>query len=336
MIPITYKFIRNKLDRRLKSFRKKVHQRFHPIREKVSSKLKFSKTRVETSPSITEPKIEEEKSFKTKLKRELKNYVIATLKSPFTIVGLGIIIYLGVIATFPQLFTIYSLNNITLPDYLPETPFLPPSPDHPLGTTMYGFDLLARIIYGIRGTLIFGSIVTLIGLVGGAIFGFAAGSLHRYVHKAIVGSMLILFIIPGLILLSLSVPIFRVEERILSIMTIGILSITFFTGIIANAIRRESNSINVIKVIIKHIPLEMAFAIMLYQMLGFIGITDESAAAQLGETIQYGRGQWGDLGKIYWPGFYLFLIMLGLLLLHEGLNAPTTSRVILIEPVFTY
>ena len=77
----------------------------------------------------------------------------------------------------------------------------------------------------------------------------------------------------------------------------------------------------------------MVFGIMLYQMLGFIGLADETTA-QLGVTIQYGA--WGAFGAVYWPGFYLFLTMLGLLLLHEGLNAPIASRdVLLYEPIIT-
>jgi len=323
IIPIAYKF-----------FRKKAHKIFKPFREKISNKFKFSKLRHETSPSISEPNIEEEKSIKTNAKIELKKYIIATLKSPFTIAGIGIIFYLAIIATFPQLLTPYSLNDITPPSFPPNIPYLPPSSDHPLGTTMYGFDILARVIYGTRDALIFGSVVTLIGLAGGSIFGFVAGRFHRYVHNAIIGSMIMLFIIPGLILLSLSGLIFRGEERVSSIMIIGILLIAIFTGIVANAIRRESNYMNAIKVIIKYIPLEMAFGIMLYQMLGYIGLADETTA-QLGITFQYGRGQWGANYARFWPGFYLFLIMLGLILLHEGLNAPTAPRDILIEPVIT-
>ncbi|HEC38836.1 MAG TPA: hypothetical protein ENI29_11420 [bacterium] len=322
-IPILYKFCRNKLARRFKS-----------VRKKISDKLMLFKLRFKKFSSTSEQKIEPNINDETNPKIELKNYIINTLKNPFTLVGLGIIVFLGTISIFPQLFTPYSLNDITPPNFLPETPFLPPSPDHPLGTTQYGFDILARLIYGTRDAFFFGSAVTLIGLAGGSIFGFVAGRLHRYIHTVIIVLMILLFVIPGLIVLSLANIIFRSEEQLISMMTIGILLITIFTSIIANAIRRESNYINVIKVIIKYIPLEMVFGIMLYQMVGYIGIADETTA-QLAVTFQYGSGQFGDFGSIFWPGFFLFLIMVGLILIHEGLDTPRSTHNILIESLST-
>ena len=332
IIPIVYKFVCNKISGRFESFRDKIHQELRPVLDKIKNKFKFSRFRKKKTPSINESDIEGERSFKTRIKIELKTYLIATLKSPFTIIGLGIIIYLGIISSFPQLFTIYSLNEVTIP-YIPidGIPYAPPSPDHPLGTTKYGYDILARLLYGTRDALIFGSIITIIGLIGGSIFGVVAGRLHKYVHNAIIGLMIMLFIIPGLILLIFTKTVFGLSTQML---LMGILLIPIFTGIVANAIRRESNYITVIKVVIKYIPLEMAFGIMLYQILALIGLGDASVAS-LGTDINWARGSFSNFNAAVWPGFYLFLIMLGLICLHEGLNAPKTPRDILIEPVIT-
>lgn len=325
VIPITHKFLRTK-----------IYKKFKPLGSKIRSK--FMKFRDEISPPISESKIEVEKNDMTKPKVEVENNIIAKLKKPFRIVGLGLILVifllLVIISAFPQIFTPYPLEQIVRP-YTPPggIPFAPPSAEHPLGTTKYGYDILARVIYGTRDALIFGTMVSLIGLAGGSIFGFLAGRLHRYVHNGIIGSMVVFFIIPAILLLSIAGPTFGLDY-LLFVIGIGVLLIPIFTQIIANAIRRESNYINAIKVIIKYIPLEMAFAILLYQSLGFIGLMDETTS-QLGITLQYGRGSWGALGAIYWPGFFINIIMLSLILLHEGLKAPTAQRDVLNEPVIT-
>jgi len=336
IIPIAYKFFRKKVPNKIKIIRKNVSNKLEFYRKKIYNKFKFSKSREEASSPLSEPKIEVEINNKTKLMTELKNYVITTLKNPFAIVGLGLLIFLIVISAFPQLLTPYSLNEI-IPPYIPlgGIPFEPPSPDHPLGTTLYGYDILARIIYGTRDALIFGIIITLIGLAVGSIFGYIAGSFHRYIHNGIIGSMVIFFIIPGLMILILSIPLFGGgSPMFIIVMIIGLLLAVTFTGIVGNAIRRETSNINTIKAIIKYIPLEMAFGIMLYQMLGFLGLTDETIP-QLGVSLNYGRGSFSAFEATYWPGIYLFVIMLSLILLHEGLDAPTGQRDILNAPVIS-
>lgn len=336
IIPIAYKFFRKKIPKKIKLIRKNIRSKIEIYREKIYNVIESFKVKDEVSPPLSEPKIEVEKKYKTKPTTELKNYIITTLKNPFIIVGLGLIIFLVFISVFPQLFTPYSLHEIT-PPYIPPSgiPFDPPSSDHPLGTTMYGYDILARLIYGTRDALVFGIIVTLIGLAVGSIFGFLAGRFYRYLHNGIIGLMIMFFVIPGLMLLILSSILFGgVRPIVIIIMIIGLLLTINFTVIIANAIRRESSYINVIKVAIKYIPLEMAFGIMLYLMLGYIGLGDETTA-QLGITFNYGRGHWSAFEAIYWPGLYIFVIMLSLILLHEGLEAPTAQRDVLNTPVIS-
>ncbi|MFX0010990.1 MAG: hypothetical protein ACFE9R_11795, partial [Candidatus Hermodarchaeota archaeon] len=110
-----------------------------------------------------------------------------------------------------------------------------------------------------------------------------------------------------------------------------VLLIPIFTRIIANAIRRENNYFNITKAIIKYIPLEMAFAILLYQTLGFVGFADPRLP-QLGVTLYWSLGSFSYWGARIWPGLFLLLICLGLILLHEGLQAPASSRILSEEP----
>jgi len=329
LIPLIYKFLRNKAPKKIKLIRKNIHSKIQIYRERVYNIIESFKGRDNASPPQSDPKIQIEKRDKAKPITELKKYVITTLKNPFTLVGLVLLIFLISISAIPQLFTPYSLKEITPPYFPPGgIPYDPPSSSHPLGTTQYGYDVLARILYGIQNALVFGIIVTLIGLVFGAAFGYLAGTSHRYVHNGIIGLMVMFFIIPGLALLMILKPLqeFKIYT---DIMIIGFLLIISFTGIIANTIRCGSNSVNTIKTIIKYFPLEMCFGIMLYQMLGFLGLADMTTA-NLGITFYYGRGVLSAYNwAVVWPGIYIFVISLSLILLHEGLEAPIAQREVL-------
>ncbi len=330
VIPITYKFMREKIARS-DFLKEKVTNKINPIREKLKTKLKLRK-KTSTPKSDSEGKIEVKSS--SSLKTELKSYLIATLKNPFIIVGLGLVTFLVSISAFPQLITPYSLQEITPPFFPPDTPFSPPTLNHPLGTTRYGYDLLARVLYGTQGAFIFGLVVVLIGLAGGSIFGFIAGKFHRNVYNAIIGSMIIFFIIPAIGLFLLIAPFFGFSAKFFTI-GIGVLIIPIFTRLITNAIKRGKNFLDIAKIIIKYIPLEMVFAILLFQSVGFLGLMD-GTNPQLGITISYGLGSFGAIYFILWPSFFLFLILLSLLLLHEGLKLPSLPQKVLDENFRNY
>jgi ABC-type dipeptide/oligopeptide/nickel transport system permease component/ABC-type dipeptide/oligopeptide/nickel transport system permease subunit len=330
-IPIAYRSLRTIIVKRFENREGKIQKRIKSFREKLSAKFQAVKLRKKVVPSDVKPTKEVDQKSRANLKTELKNYIIETLKNPFTIVGLGLLIFLVSISAFPQLFTPYSLQEITLPYLPPDLPFLPPSPDHPLGTTKYGYDVLARVLYGTQGAFLFGIVAVLIGLAGGSIFGFFAGRFHRYVYYGVMGSMIVFFIFPAAGLFLVLGPLFGMQTRFFTI-GIGVLLIPIFTQSIAHAIRRGRNSFDIAKLIIKYIPLEMAFAILLFQTLGFLGIVGVFPV-QLGVTFSYGRADFTARWATFWPGFFIFLILLSLFLLHEGLKIPTLQQKVLVENV---
>ncbi len=353
IVPICYTFLRKKIPIFIKLF--------HSEDDLQST---ISKQEIEKNPNNQPNPKSEIKSYKynanskNKVFRLLKFYVIPgwrspefeateyeirTMKSkrktfrplisPLAIVGLVIMLIIVYMGVFAPWLTPFTVENITPPGFLPETPYLPPSPGHPLGTTKYGIDILGRIMWGTRYALIFAIIAVLIGLGVGSQFGFIAGKFHRYVYHGIIGSMIIFFIIPGFALLMVFLPLYRFIDLPMSF-SIGILLIPVFSVIVANAVRKGRNSFDIIKSVIKYIPLEMALAILMYQSLGFLGLTDERIP-QLGVDIQYGRGQWGAYFAVFWSGLFFFLILFGLLLLHEGLKAPIVQREVINKEAMT-
>jgi len=238
---------------------------------------------------------------KIKFKIELKNYLKSSLKSPYTIIGGSLMLFLVIAAgIYPLLGFSFPLEEILLPYISPSAvPFDAPSLEHPLGTTLYGYDVLARVVYGTQGAFLFGIIIVLIGLGGGSIFGVLAGKFHKYVYNSVIGPMILFFLFPSFLILAL-VAVLPVSDYQTITVVIGILTIPIFARIIANAIRRENNYIEIAKSIIKSIPLEVMFAILLYQALGFLGLSDP-LVPQLGITLNWGRAR---LFTAFWANFW--------------------------------
>jgi peptide/nickel transport system permease protein len=192
----------------------------------------------------------------------------------------------------------------------------PPSPDHLLGQGKFGRDVLALVAYGTRGTLTFGLGAVLIGLIGGLIFGPLASKFNRKGHTAIMSLMLVFSVLPGIVLVLLTVLLFGTSPFGLLMLTTGLLLIPGFTRIIANT---EFRIVPIGKKIISYIPLFTGFAILLYATLGFLGFYDYRIIS-LGGLVNDARvmlfvAPWAT----FWPSTILFLIVASLFIFHEGL-----------------
>ncbi|MFX1317090.1 MAG: ABC transporter permease [Promethearchaeota archaeon] len=256
----------------------------------------------------------------------IKNYLFQWLKSPFLIIGTVLVVFVILVAFFPQILTPYTLEE-TLdiypsPEYPDQVEWMKPSKDHPLGTTKYGRDLLAVISWGTRDTLLVGFGAAFIGLIGGAPFGFMTRKFNLKVYQSIMALMIIAFIIPALILVLILTTIFGETNTIITV-TLGILLIPSFTRVIAKVAPRQDNLKKISKTVISYIPLNAALAILIYVAIAFLGFIDPSdwGLPQLAYYIAQARAHIQNAPHaIFWPGFAIFLILIGLFFLHEGLK----------------
>jgi peptide/nickel transport system permease protein len=257
-----------------------------------------------------------------KLKKELKelgDYLFRKLKSPFTFIGLCIIIFVIVISIFPQILTPYTLdqaNGIYSPWYGA------PSLDHPLGTTRFGRDVLARIVYGTQHSLLFGLGTVGIGLLGGIILGIPINLFKRRLKMSPEILLTPVYMYPLMIAVLLGSivmgSIFLMGIQIWWIFLLfGILMIPIFTQLIANT---KLSVLNLSKKIIPYIPLLMGFVLMVDFFLGFLGFSDPRLI-QLGNEVSQARG---FLYSAPWASFYPMLtvsfLLIGLFLLYAGLQ----------------
>lgn len=253
-----------------------------------------------------------EREPKISVKIELKNYLNKIVRSPLTIIGLVAVMVPIIVSIFPQLLTVYSFEEAT---GIYMGAWSPPSPDHPLGQTRFGRDVLALVVYGARDSLIFGFGTVFIALIGGLIFGLLAHRLNHKFLKGITSVKLIVYILIGIILAMFLANIFGNTFELL-MFTTGFLLIPSFTRIVANA---EFRFFHVGKEIISYVPLFAGIAILFYMILGFFRFSDP-LTIQLGQLLFDARPfMFNAFWAMFWPGFVAFLILIGLFVLHRGL-----------------
>ncbi len=112
----------------------------------------------------------------------MKDYIKLLKKSPLAMIGTVLVILFLFVALFAPMLAPYDpikqdLNNI----------LQPPSKEHPFGTDTLGRDILSRIIYGARISLIVGVLVvtisSIIGIVAGLISGFFGGYIDLIIMR---------------------------------------------------------------------------------------------------------------------------------------------------------
>jgi len=226
---------------------------------------------------------------------------------------------------------------------------LAPGWGHPLGTDDLGRDVLSRIFYGARISLLVGfvavGISTLIGIVLGAI----AGYYGRWADACIMRFVDIMLCFPTFFLI-LAVIAF-LEPSIWNIMII--IGLTSWMGV-ARLVRAEFLSLRErdfvlaaralgardSRIIFRHILPNALSPVLVSATLGVAGaILTESALSFLGIGVQPPTPSWGNmliagkqtLGTAWWlsvfPGLAILVTVLGYNLLGEGVRDALDPRI---------
>lgn len=189
----------------------------------------------------------------------------------------------------------------------------PPSKDHWLGTDTSGFDILTRLMYGGRISLIISFIVIILETLLGVFLGGLAGYFGKWVDQVVMRIVDIFACLPGLpILLILSATISSIESipsehRIYYLM--GFLTLMGWTGV-ARLVRgqilmlreqeymmaAETTGISAFKKIFKHLVPNTMPQLIVSATLGLGGIIlYESTLSYLGLGVPFPRAAWGSM-----------------------------------------
>lgn len=251
--------------------------------------------------------------------------------------GLIIVIVLVLLALFPQMFARYGED-----EQIYEDAFLFPCLEHPMGTDNYGRDILSRVIYGARTSLMIGTMAVAMSILIGGTCGLAAAYYGGKADNIIMRIMDVFYSLPsfllaiciasalgaGLFNLSLAIAISQVPgyARVVRAAALTIRNQEYMEAIRAiggSPLRQMLRHMlpNAIAPIIVQATLGMANAIISGAALSFIGVGVQPPTAEWGFMLNAGR----QYIRNYWyivtfPGLMIMLTVFALNLLGDGLR----------------
>jgi len=140
---------------------------------------------------------------KIRSKRRFFRHLLTAL----TIAGSLIILSFIFMGIFTPWLTQYPLQEL-VPPSIPGVPFLLPSPEHPLGTTNNGYDVLARMLWGARTSLYMAVLPTGIAVGGGLILGTISAYFGGKVDYILMRIVDLIYSIPTLVIVLILTQIF--------------------------------------------------------------------------------------------------------------------------------
>ena len=227
----------------------------------------------------------------------------------------------------------------------------PPSRKHLLGTDDLGRDLLSRIIYGTRVSLLVGFVAIGIAIVIGSILGLLSGYFGGWLDTTIMRLVDIMLCFPTFFLILMVIAF--LEPNIWNVM--AVIGLTGWPGL-TRLVRGECLSVRErefvqaarvlglsnIRVMFVHLLPNVMAPILVTATLGIGGaILTESALSFLGLGVQPPTPSWGNIltaGKDYltvawwlslYPGLAILITVLAYNLLGEGLRDVLDPRIML-------
>jgi peptide/nickel transport system permease protein len=256
---------------------------------------------------------------------------------------LGIVILVGVLAPF-----IAPYDPAAQPDIV-RLKSLPPSLAHPFGTDPYSRDVLSRVIYGARLSLMIGFLATMVsltfGVAYGAISGYAGGLVDTVMMRvldallAIPRLLLLLGILVawpqppiGALILFLGLTGWFGVSRIVRGQVLALKHAEFVTAAQALGASRRRILVrhllpNLLSPIVVAATLGVAHVIVLEAGLSYLGIGVPQPLASWGNIIQDGADQ---VATLWWmslfPGLFMVLTVMTLNILSEALRDAYDHR----------
>ncbi|MGV3072906.1 ABC transporter permease [Corynebacterium phoceense] len=207
-------------------------------------------------------------------------------------------------ALFPGVFTSadpYSGTDVALQA---------PNSAHWFGTDAVGRDVLARVIFGARQSLLGALIAVAVGLVLGTLLGLLAGTLRGWVDTVLMRVVDVLLSIPG-ILLSLSIIILLGFGSLQAAFAVGMTTVAAFARLARSQVMTVANSefveaaygsgATTAQVLARHVlpnsltpvlalaTLQFGTAILQLSILGFLGYGAPPPTPEWGLIIAEGR-----------------------------------------------
>jgi len=259
------------------------------------------------------------------------------------VLGLALLLCLFLLTVAAPLLTPYDPNQQELINALRA-----PSVEHPLGTDHLGRDILARLLYGARLSLLIGFLAVAVGLVVGVPLGALSGYYGRWADLIIQRLADVLLSFPGFLLALSLVAILGVGLQNV-IVSVGVSAIPSFIRLVRGSVLtiREQTYVEAARVvgvrdgtiILRHVlpnamapvivqaTLNLGTAILVAAGLGFLGLGVQPPTPEWGAMLGEGRNYIFSASYMAtFPGLAIFFTVLGFNLLGDGLRDALDPR----------
>jgi ABC-type dipeptide/oligopeptide/nickel transport system permease subunit len=233
----------------------------------------------------------------------------------------------------------------------PTQSFAPPSAEHLMGADAFGRDMLARVLYGGRTTILASICVVALGGTAGVTLGLIAGYMGGVVRFVIMRLVDLMLAFPG-ILLALSVSAVLGPGLINGVLAIAVVLTPIYARLVEGATAEVRHlpyvdaaitlGAGAPRVILRHIlpnvspgiivltTTWLGIAVLWIAALGFIGVGVQPPLPEWGAILNDGQNY---ITLAWWitvfPGVFLALLVIGVNLIGDGLRDqldPTLAR----------
>ncbi len=224
----------------------------------------------------------------------------------------------------------------------------PPSWAHPLGTDYLGRDVLARILYGARISLVVGLVSVGLAVAAGVVIGMVAGYWGGIVDAVAMRAMDVLLAFPG-ILLAIGIMAALGPSLTNAMIAVGIVSIPVYARLVRGSVLAVRETEYVLaaravglspwRILIRHVlpnalvplfvqaTLGIGTAVLDTAGLGFLGLGAQPPTPEWGTMLADARPYMRTAPWILWaPGVAIAWMVLGFNLLGDGLRDVLDPR----------
>lgn len=259
------------------------------------------------------------------------------LRNHMAVIGGGVVLFFVLVAIFAPLIAPFNPNK---PDFMNR--MQGPSREHWLGTDTLGRDMLSRIIYGSRYSLLAGVVSVTIASLVGTLLGLLSGYYGGWVDMIIMRFMDMLLAFPGILL---AIAIISVLGRGLlnAMVSVGLYSVPSFARVVRSRVLslREQEFVESARaigsadsrIIFRHIlpnittpviimsTMRLGTTILAAASLSFLGLGAQPPTPEWGAMLSGGRDVLRVAPHIAtFPGLAILVTVVGFNLLGDGVR----------------
>ncbi len=218
------------------------------------------------------------------------------------LIGLGLLLVLTLVSVFAPVLTHYGPDQINLLNS-----DLPPSPQHLLGTDDLGRDILTRLLYGGRISLLIGFFTMIVASVIGTLYGLVSGYFGGYVDILMMRFVELLLSFPAIFLLLILISyIGGHAPLVLMVLYLGLFGWMGLARIIRGEVLRarqmdyvdaaRSLGVSNARIVIRHILPNVMAPVWVSATFAAAGaMLSEAALDYLGFGLPPGVASWGNM-----------------------------------------